>query len=569
MISRTCIPLPLPDQQTTCLKVLLIVLLADLSGGCAFGVTRIRVKHGALVGVSQQREGRILVKRFMDRRKNTEHIGTKRNIMGVPLGNFGVEEGVQLEVLMTRCFVEALRNSGYQAFFYEPGGAGAAQDLSRYDAVLDGEIRNFWMDAYAAVWHSIEVRVRLRNPAGKVLWSKRIRGKQKNPLLVGVTTEFEKVVRQALTKMLNQATRFFASRKFYSGIRGLRKRRRRPGVASRPFSMPTSMPIRVPAAARVSLVPDAPPPIPPAALALPPTPSRQPSASLKSSTRVSTAAEKSVEEENRIQSPPSLASLVFKTRPLNIPIESGALHGYVDLQLTYIYDSYSNYNRNTTKDIWLEYHDVIVTIAAQYAFADRFELGLTIPFLRHTRLDPNWSYPPQAFLVGDEKNTGFGDLILNLKSKIFGSSSGLVAGSLFTNVMFPTTSWVEDREYAAIHGGIAASGKVSVVTIGGDTGGYWFIQGEDQEDLVHYLLDLYCISRFHRVVAAYLALRFAVRVHPETDTPTFTMVPGVKIFPVKWLHLDVGGEFTPNFNDDRGTAQDGTFSITFSTGYMF
>jgi hypothetical protein len=46
-----------------------------------------------------------------------------------------------------------------------------------------------------------------------------IRGEQTNVLWIGTSSELEKVIRQALTKALNQAAKEFASDEFYEAIK--------------------------------------------------------------------------------------------------------------------------------------------------------------------------------------------------------------------------------------------------------------------------------------------------------------------------------------------------------------
>ncbi len=51
------------------------------------------------------------------------------------------------------------------------------------------------------------------------MWEKDIQGEEKNVLWLGTTSEYEKVIRQALTKALNQAAKEFASDEFYKFIK--------------------------------------------------------------------------------------------------------------------------------------------------------------------------------------------------------------------------------------------------------------------------------------------------------------------------------------------------------------
>ena len=90
----------------------------------------------------------------------------------------------------------------------------------RFGAIVDGEIVEFWLDLYMAVWHKVGVKVKALDPVNQnVLWEKDIRGEEKNVLWIGATSEYEKVIRQALNKALNQAAKEFASDEFYKVIK--------------------------------------------------------------------------------------------------------------------------------------------------------------------------------------------------------------------------------------------------------------------------------------------------------------------------------------------------------------
>ncbi len=49
----------------------------------------------------------------MDKHENPEFIGNKRNGFGMVAGHVGLEQGKNLEVLLTRFFAEALQEAGY------------------------------------------------------------------------------------------------------------------------------------------------------------------------------------------------------------------------------------------------------------------------------------------------------------------------------------------------------------------------------------------------------------------------------------------------------------------------
>lgn len=200
-------------------NLFLVVSLALFASGCALGVTRVNVNHDPLNRVENRKDGNILVKQFVDKRKDPQYIGNKRNMFGMVLGHIGTEEGIKLEVLLTNFFAEALKEAGYNAVIQETQATGIPSQV-KFDATVDGEIVEFWLDLYMAVWHKVGVKVKAIDPTNQnVLWEKDISGEETNVLWIGATSEYEKVIRQALTKALNQAAKEFSSDEFYKVIK--------------------------------------------------------------------------------------------------------------------------------------------------------------------------------------------------------------------------------------------------------------------------------------------------------------------------------------------------------------
>lgn len=206
-------------KQYTISKIALVVFLALFAGGCAIGTTRVHIAHEAFDRIEKKREGNVLVKQFTDKRTDPQHIGNKRNMYGMVLGHIGTEEGVKLEALLTTYFAEALKEAGYNAVIQE-AQVTDIPNLVKFDAIIEGEILEFWLDLYMAVWHKVDVKVKAIDPTSQnVFWEKDIRGEQKNVLWVGATSEYAKVISQALTKTLNQAAKEFASDDFYRAMK--------------------------------------------------------------------------------------------------------------------------------------------------------------------------------------------------------------------------------------------------------------------------------------------------------------------------------------------------------------
>jgi hypothetical protein len=197
---------------------ILIVTLACGLSGCVFGVTKLDVTHSPLSGTMPKREGTILVKQFVDGRPagHREYIGNKRNGYGMVLGHVGTQDGVDLTKLLTGYFVEALRHAGYDAVL-QPSPSGSNNVV--FDVVLEGEIKEFWLDLYMATWHNIDVLLTLKdNSDTRVLWERNVHGDKTNVLWIGVSAEFEKVIRQALDNAMDQAVKELASAEFQSAV---------------------------------------------------------------------------------------------------------------------------------------------------------------------------------------------------------------------------------------------------------------------------------------------------------------------------------------------------------------
>lgn len=292
-----------------------------------------------------------------------------------------------------------------------------------------------------------------------------------------------------------------------------------------------------------------PPPSPPPGIAPPPASPAPP----PSSPPVSPAARPA------IQLPPSLALM---------QAESGRLDSHVDLQFLWSHVSYSMSFMGTSVSV--DADGIMLGLEGQYAIADRFEVGLTIPFLLKS-----WG----SVVGGTSSSSGssdsrFGNLMVDLKLKLAGSSRGGYAVSLFANWILPTMSGIDSREYAALHGGVAASGAISLLTLGGALGTFWVING-DGKDLAFLLFDLHTGARFHRVIGAYLMLQLGVPVYPDMNdrTPAVALVPGVQLFPlpppIDGLHLDLGVRIATN---DQAKALYSALSraqLHFAMGYAF
>lgn len=208
-----------PKKRSVYHNLVLIIFLAALVNGCALGVTRVNVIHDQLTTIENKRDGDILVKQFTDKRPIKDYIGNKRNMYGVAVGHIGTKNDIKIEELLTKYFAEALREAGYNVIIQHPQSTEKTEEI-KVDAIIEGEINQFWLDFYMAVWHNVVVLVTVLDKEKKaILWEKEFVGNEKKALWVGAKSEYEIVIRQALTKALNSAVKEFASEEFYKNIR--------------------------------------------------------------------------------------------------------------------------------------------------------------------------------------------------------------------------------------------------------------------------------------------------------------------------------------------------------------
>lgn len=191
-----------------------VLLLCLVLGGCAAGVTRVKVEHDPLSKIEAKKQGTVLLREFKDiRSQDRQYIGNKRNGFGMVLGHIATEENVKLTEVLTGYFADSLREAGYKVI--QSQNANETQAQRKPVIIVEGEIFDFWLDLYMAVWHYMGVKLTAKNPDGKVFWEKTIKAEQKNVLWVGATSEYERVIRQSLTQALDKASLEFAAEPFY------------------------------------------------------------------------------------------------------------------------------------------------------------------------------------------------------------------------------------------------------------------------------------------------------------------------------------------------------------------
>ena len=189
-------------------------LLASVSlVNCAIGTSKIQVAHSPLPAATTQRAGTIYVRQFTDSRKveDKSQIGNKRNGFGMVLGYMAIKGGKSVAQVMTDCVADALRSAGYHVVVEGQGGGAG-------NAVLEGDVYEFWLDLYAAIWHNVGLDLKLKR-SGAVAWQKRIDAKETNVLWLGLPGESRTVVREAIDSALKKAVQEFNSARFAAAVR--------------------------------------------------------------------------------------------------------------------------------------------------------------------------------------------------------------------------------------------------------------------------------------------------------------------------------------------------------------
>lgn len=125
------------------------------------------------------------------------------------LGSYAIA-GKSLGATLADHFADALTAAGYKA---------TVSDTASGNAVLSGDIKEFWLDLAVAVWNNVGIDLRLKDRGGRVVWTKKVEANKTNILWLGVPSEIEKVIRESLDKALKQTVADFASADFAAKVK--------------------------------------------------------------------------------------------------------------------------------------------------------------------------------------------------------------------------------------------------------------------------------------------------------------------------------------------------------------
>jgi len=244
---------------------------------------------------------------------------------------------------------------------------------------------------------------------------------------------------------------------------------------------------------------------------------------------------------------------------------TGTLSTRADLLFSFSQISMLDHDTGTDRDF------NVITLAAdlRYVASDRVELGLTIPVLTLGY------YFTGLTMAADE--AAFGNLELKIKVKVWGSSSGPVIISLYTDGIMPTVSpydpdlQLSSREFGGLRYGVAAASQLlGRLAVGGGTGQTWAIFGQGQPDIGTHQIDAWAVFYAHRVIALQLALQLDILHHYPgvvDDEVGLLLLPAAQLYPTPNLHIDLGARIAATDGGKRVTG--GRAALLFALGYLF
>ncbi|HKQ36335.1 MAG TPA: hypothetical protein VJT11_13610 [Nitrospiraceae bacterium] len=204
----------------------LILIGLCLQTGCAATskeVQAVQVLYSAPEPIQSKRSGTISMKPLLDARELEE-----RPFIGdfvhpfIPVNGgrvIVVRDGTSITTTITRGLSEVLKEAGYTPIFPDPSSA-SSNNTTIGAAVLEGEIREFWLQPWWTTTQVVRINLRLKDAFGeRLLWEKELQGEFSKFIGVWNVAEFEEVIQKALDKVLRQAGKEFASEQFYLKVK--------------------------------------------------------------------------------------------------------------------------------------------------------------------------------------------------------------------------------------------------------------------------------------------------------------------------------------------------------------
>lgn len=230
-----------------------------------------------------------------------------------------------------------------------------------------------------------------------------------------------------------------------------------------------------------------------------------------------------------------------------LPVERGILESHLDLQY-----HYSSLSVGTT-----DFNMSILSLEGQYVFADRFEVGINVPFLAVDNAT-----------FGGTGSTGaeIGDILLSGKMKLF-SISKFLGAAAFYNIWLPTHTSDTPRDNLHMQFG----GAVEASVLGFQAGGGVQIVDNIVSDAADiWMLGLNAYARaplpFLPLLALMASVEYFNSLAPEGDLNALLITPGLEAS-LFAFHVGLGVRIAAT--DDGKAVIGGRLAILANAGVRF
>lgn len=238
-----------------------------------------------------------------------------------------------------------------------------------------------------------------------------------------------------------------------------------------------------------------------------------------------------------------------------MPVEDAVLESHIDLQI-----HYSNLSVSLGQLGEMDLDLLNFSLEAQYVFWDRLEVGLNVPFVSHGA----------AGLGGRSFSaTEFGDIMLNLKARIFGGS--LLGMAFYLNTQLPTHSGGGYRSYANMQMGPGVTASLLGLKVGGNIDFWWLPRGSEGahtgEDFLLVGPNVYAGYTFLTLLTFKLAVQYLNSLQPSSDLTAIAITPGMEVSLLKIIRAGLSVRIAAT--DDAKLLFGGRASVLFSGGIAF
>ena len=219
------------------LTVLLLSCALPLAG-CALPkevIYHVSLLHKRIEASPGWRGETIVVKPFIDSRKESQrpYIGEIHQpiytypfcpifiLAPAPSGRFiFAKNGANIAEILSGYFCDALKGTGYNVLCVTPSSLKQLDIASiSPNAVLEGEVNEFWLTPSWTTKHVIRLQLKLYNKEeNHLFWEKEILSEHSEFVGLWSSAAFEEIIKKALDKALDQAIKEFDSDEFQQMI---------------------------------------------------------------------------------------------------------------------------------------------------------------------------------------------------------------------------------------------------------------------------------------------------------------------------------------------------------------